>query len=65
MPLLVVFYLAVATGNLLDIEDYTSAVVENVDNHIEPNNNNHNIRLVRSSPGQIYTVHVFVMRFCD
>lgn len=33
---------AVATGNLLDVDDYTSVVVENMDNHIESNNNNHN-----------------------
>ncbi|XP_057211651.1 low density lipoprotein receptor adapter protein 1a isoform X2 [Triplophysa rosa] len=35
---------AVATGNLLDIDDYTSAVVENVDKPIEANNNKHNTR---------------------
>lgn len=51
---IVVFCIAVATGNLLDIDDYASAVAENVDNHIEANNNNHNTRWVRSSPGQMY-----------
>ncbi len=42
--------LAVATENLLDIDDYSSAV-ENVDNPTEPNNNSTSTTLwVRSCP---------------